>query len=291
MKYPLYEINKGRSAGYTTLGCIEGRVVPVLRDTGSDVTIIRKSVVVNPKYTGEYQVCVGAFGHTVRLPVALVYLSTVHGKGETKCCISPDLVVACILGNKTVGEWKKKVVSTVQTRSQKKLEVIPEEIIEPNVLTPIEVPLDLAISETKQVIGEGEKEEAEVREGIYEEAEKVVEENLDEEITAEEFRKCQNEDEEIQGVINQEPGFFIEDGLVFRRREIVKLAKDPNYKVPRKKMHRKNKAGEERAVIHKKVTVLKQLVVPHTLVKRVLSLAMETLSLDTQVYPVVRNLS
>src|SRR5271156_3683399 len=112
---PLYEINKGRSAGYTTIGCIEGRVVLVLRDTGSDVTIIKKSVVVNPKYTGEYQVYVGAFGHTVRLPVALVYLSTVHGKGETKCCISPDLVVACILGNKTVGEWKKKVVSVVQT--------------------------------------------------------------------------------------------------------------------------------------------------------------------------------
>ena len=239
---------------YTSVGSVNSHVVPLLRDTGADITMVQSDLVARSAYTGEVVKVLNAFCGVESLPLAWCYIKSVFGEGNVKCGVCPTLVVPCLLGNHIVAAWKSASVCAVKTRSHAKLEAIPEEVEETPTLTPLGV--DVVVPDQTAVPDEP-----------------IVPESVGDDLTPEELRKFQEKDPYIQHVIASNERFFVvEDGLVYRITETARLVPIPGSVVPKEKCRKANRCKTV-PQMQRFPKIKKQVVVPKCLVPKLLKLA------------------
>ncbi|XP_062588592.1 uncharacterized protein LOC134250255 [Saccostrea cucullata] len=112
------------------VGEINDQSVQVLRDTGCNGVIVRRSLVNDDQLTGDHQVCVLADGSKIETPIAKVNVDTPYFVGEVNAwCLHAPLYPL------TIGkiphardphdlnkDWKPSAVNAVVTRQQKRME-------------------------------------------------------------------------------------------------------------------------------------------------------------------------
>jgi hypothetical protein len=216
------ETNNGGRRSFTSTGSVNGKIIQILRDTGADVTVVREDLLENPQWVNKELKVTSAFSKQHVLKVANVYLTSIFGKGFVEVGVSPHLSVPCLLGNETYNKWQELHVQAVKTRSRALLEPIVEEDEPTPTLTSIEIPTESSVFEAESSI---ELPLPDVR----------TPELTLLEITPEEFKKLQNEDKIIQGLVaHASPEYVVKEGLVYRCTKSVKLISDTIIKKPRK---------------------------------------------------------
>ncbi|XP_062607411.1 uncharacterized protein LOC134269206 [Saccostrea cucullata] len=112
------------------VGEINDQSVQVLRDTGCNGVIVRRSLVHDDQLTGDHQVCVLADGSKIETPVAKVNVDTPYFVGEVNAWCLKAPLYPLIIGNIPHArdphdpnkDWKPSVVNAVVTRQQKRME-------------------------------------------------------------------------------------------------------------------------------------------------------------------------
>ncbi|XP_062599274.1 uncharacterized protein LOC134260741 isoform X2 [Saccostrea cucullata] len=112
------------------VGEINDQSVQVLRDTGCNGVILRRSLVHDDQLTGDHQVCVLADGYKIETPIAKVNVDTPYFVGEVNAWCLKAPLYPLIIGNIPHArdphdpnkDWKPSVVNAVVTRQQKRME-------------------------------------------------------------------------------------------------------------------------------------------------------------------------
>ncbi|XP_062584037.1 uncharacterized protein LOC134245806 isoform X2 [Saccostrea cucullata] len=112
------------------VGEINDQSVQVLRDTGCNGVIVRRSLVHDDQLTGDHQVCVLADGSKIETPIAKVNVDTPYFVGEVNAWCLHAPLYPLIIGNIPHArdphdpnkDWKPSAVNAVVTRQQKRME-------------------------------------------------------------------------------------------------------------------------------------------------------------------------
>ena len=83
----------------TSQGKVNGRNVTVLRDTGCNAVVVRKSLVDDSQVSGEFQPCILMDGTVRRFPIAFVDVHTPYFTGNVKALCMNNPVYDLIIGN------------------------------------------------------------------------------------------------------------------------------------------------------------------------------------------------
>ncbi|VDI44693.1 Hypothetical predicted protein [Mytilus galloprovincialis] len=80
-------------------GKLGNRVVTVLRDTGCNGVVIKKSLVSIDCFLDDYQTCVLADGSSVKVPIAIITIDSPYYQGEVKAWCMEQPLYDVIIGN------------------------------------------------------------------------------------------------------------------------------------------------------------------------------------------------
>lgn len=101
--HELLVLNSGYELGPenlpTGLGRVNGKCVTLLRDTGCNAIVVRKSLVGHLQMSGEFQPCVLMDGTVRRFPIAFIDIQTPYFSGNVKALCMDNPVYDLIVGN------------------------------------------------------------------------------------------------------------------------------------------------------------------------------------------------